>query len=74
MSAWLTKDLQNEFACVVPIVLYIDLFFLLGGHKKQQTVITRLRDFFSPPNFLQLCVIMPLTGSRSHCAMRSVVF
>ena len=21
-------------------------FFLLGGHKKQQTVITRLRDYF----------------------------
>ena len=26
---------------------YISTFFLLGGHKKQQTGITRLRDYFS---------------------------
>ena len=52
---------------------YIDLL-LLGGHKKQQTRITRLRDYFSPPNVLQLCIIIPLISGSSHCAMGSIVF
>ena len=32
----------------------------LGVHKKQQTVITRSHDFLSPPNFIQLCLIISL--------------
>ena len=31
----------------------LSTFFLPGSHKKQQTGITRLLDYFSPPNVLQ---------------------
>ena len=48
--------------------------YLLGGHKKRQTGITRLRDYFSPPHFLQLCVITPLISGSSHFAVGSIVF
>ena len=48
--------------------------FLLGGNKKRQTGITRLHDYFSPPNVLQLCVIIPFIGGSSHFAMGSIVF
>ena len=41
--------------------------------KSNNFRITRLRDYFSPPYFLQLCVIIPLIGRRSHCAMGSIV-
>ena len=51
----------------------IATFFYSVVIKSNNFRITRLRAYFSPPNCLQLCVIIPLIGRRSHCATGSIV-